>query len=341
MMSSNPFSNLPQDPQEDEDLIDEVVLWLVKMSSDDCTEQDRLAFEHWQNQDLKRIELVKEYQVTLNYFSKLKQQNQAKTVVSTLEQSFLQTKQSLWHLRSFFALIGLGLLLLTWYSLPTQEWMADTKNEYNQWTEQVLSDQSEIKISGTTAYDIVFDKNKRLIQLYNGNILVHVAKDARRPFIIETKYARITALGTRFIVHHNKNSTILTMLESKTKVEPLKHTTKNAQQYRVIEAGQQIIIYSDGIIKYTDVSPELYEAAWQQKMLIVQNMALPEVLDVLQNYQVDKMTFNAQELEDIRVTATLPLDHSALSLLTHSVAIQEGTSLWGQQKIYRINNKKE
>ena len=162
-----------------------------------------------------------------------------------------------------------------------------------------------------------------------GNILVEVAKDTFRPFMVETKQAKITALGTRFIVQEYDNTTLITMLESSAKVEISKDYHDLISQNVVIQAGQQLRINHDGILDRSNISPKLFETAWQHKMLMVQNMALPEVLGILNTYYHQEITFNHQELSNVKVTATLPLESSALALLAESLPIQVKEKAWG------------
>ena len=317
--------------------MEEAALWLVKMSSDECTEEDAMAYQAWQKEDPERAACIEALQMTLGHFAHLKQQENSKPIVSALNAAAHQTEKSLWLLRSVILFASTALIaVMTWHILPANEWLADTRNPYDQWQNQQLSDQSEIKISGETAYDIQFNQHKRVIQLYKGNILVEVAKDASRPFIIETESAKITALGTRFIVHQYENATLLTMLESKAKVEIQRGAQGTALPDEIIEAGQQVLIAEGrGIIYRSNISPELFETAWQQKMLVVQNMPLPEVLGILKSYHRQKIAFDEQALSSIQVTAALPLEHSALELLESSLPVQIHENIFGSLNVVK------
>ncbi|OUY07712.1 FecR family protein [Acinetobacter populi] len=327
------------DSNAEDELLQQVAEWLVKMSDEDCSEADRQAFQAWQNQDAQRQKLVEQVQATLQQFTQIQDSTSQPFATQVIEETLNDDSlnphvYSSGLLRSvmIFLCSGLIIALMAWQMLPMNDWLADRRNGYNQWTVQSLSDQSQINISGKTAYDIDFDQAQRLIKLFKGNILVDVAKDAQRPFVIETQYARITALGTRFIVQHYDHATILMMLESKTKVEysgTAIHSPVNVE----IAAGQQVIIDAQGIHPSRQISPELLENAWQKHMLVIHQMPLDQVLGILQSYQHQRLSYDARQLQHIMVNAALPLDGGALQLLQDSLPIQVQQNMWGSLQI--------
>ncbi|MCH4248508.1 MAG: FecR domain-containing protein [Acinetobacter populi] len=302
----------------DTELMEQVAEWLLKMDSAECTEQDRKDFQHWQQQNPKHAEMVQQMQATFQQFNPLRQQTLSHQIV---EQAVQQTREDeVFKPYKLLSIIFLVCLLGSfWYVSFTQHWFADQRNDYMSWNEQVLPDQSEIRISGQTAYNIKYNQQQRLIELLDGNILVDVAKDSTRPFMIQTHFAKIRALGIRFIVQHHDRATILTMLHSTTEVTA---TLADGQlQRRQVHAGQQVIIDAQGIHAVRDISIEMAETAWQKHMLAIDLMPLDQVLAILQSYDDRHFKYDAQALNDIEVTAMLPLDGSGLDLLQQSLAI--------------------
>ena len=270
MNNANQSDPLAQSTVTEDQLLEQVAYWLVKMNSDDCTDADRSAFAAWQQQDPKRVAQIAALQQTLGYFQQLQHSPSARSSAETLKQITSQmpnntnssnnaSNNNAWQSYALALLLSLSILLALTYSgnIPLNQWTADHKNNYQAWSSNTLSDLSEIQMSGKTAYDLDFDSKQRLIKLYRGNILVEVAKDAQRPFVIQTQYAQITALGTRFMVQESEHATVLIMLESKTKI-----TTDKMGTATIVHAGQQVLINQQGIISTTTVSPDLLEAAW-------------------------------------------------------------------------------
>ncbi|GAA5013522.1 FecR domain-containing protein [Acinetobacter puyangensis] len=309
-------------PPNSEELVEQAAEWLVKLSSDDCTAQDHQAFEQWQQQSPAHQHAVAGMQGMIEQLKQLHQNNQAQThIVEDAIQEQSQLTQKL-NSRSSLFIFMMGCMfaaLLSWQMLPVEYWLADQSSRYDQWTDQTLLDQSQIKISGHSAYNIQFNAQQRHIELLDGNILVDIAKDATRPFVVKTEFAQIKALGTRFMVQHSDNQTILTMLESKVEVRSIQ-----GNQRQIIEAGQQVVINKQGIQTIHAISPAMLEQAWQKHSLMVDQMPLPQVLDILKSYNQGKIYYHAHEIKQLRVTAILPLNDidQAFTLLQDSLPIQ-------------------
>lgn len=335
--------NCAAEVQIPDEILEQAAAWLIDLQDEDVDQNLKNDFEAWQQQDPLHAQAVAEMRQIMGYFAQAQHQ-QHKTlprqiVENVLEQEATSLSQRVLRSSNLFLIVLLSSMmigLLSWQLLPIDYWLADQRNDHHQWQQQILSDHSLIKTSGKTAYNIKFDQNSRVIELLEGNILVDVAKDARRPFIVETKYARITALGTRFMVQHSKNATILTMLESKTKVELLNQHNHQATTLEV-RAGQQLMIDANGSYSTMEISPELLQRAWQQHLLVVQDMPLPQVLAILQSYREIGLVYDAKQLQHITVNATLPLDQDVLDLLQKSLPIRIEQDFLGRMKVVEKN----
>lgn len=317
----------------DLELMEQIAQWILILDSDECTTEDREKFLLWQQQSPRHSELFEQMQSTFGQFSQLRKNHQQPIPYELIEQTVKQTsenqlfsKQKLYS----FALIA-AMASLLWLTVPTDEWLADSRHNYQTWTEQTLPDYSDIKISGKTSFDIDFDQKERVIKLINGNILVDVAKDAQRPFYVKTDHANIKALGTRFIVHHFEHATLLTMLHSSTQVET---TLANGQiQTAYVHAGEQILIDQSGLHPVQKISINLFEDSWNRKMLVIDLMPLDQVLGILQNYEQKKIKYDAAQLHQIKVSAILPLNGKGTDLLQASLPITVKENLFGQKVI--------
>lgn len=329
-----------QDPQNDaqlpEEILEQAALWLVTLADEEATDEDIQTFKQWQQQDIRHVEAVTEMQQTMGLFHRAQQTSHTHIASQIIEQVLtdaqLEEQNKSWSQpRNLLLLAGMAILLalLSWQILPTDYWLADSRNDSQDWSEQVLSDQSQIHMSGKTAYNVKYNADQRIIELLQGNILVDVAKDANRPFIVQTRFAKIKALGTRFIIHHSDQRTTLIMLHSATEVAPVEIN----QHAVIVKAGQQVSIDEHGVSSALPIQPSLLDEAWQQHALVVDKMPLGQVLDILQSYQSRNLHYRAEDLQHIQVSAILPLNDSALTLLQQSLDIRIDKTLFGQIKI--------
>ncbi|MDZ7855848.1 FecR domain-containing protein [Sphaerotilus sp.] len=65
---------------------------------------------------------------------------------------------------------------------------------------QPLPDGSRLVLDAASRAEVVFGATRRTVRLLAGSAFFAVARDAERPFIVETEMARVTVLGTHFSV---------------------------------------------------------------------------------------------------------------------------------------------
>ncbi|GAC1037747.1 FecR family protein [Pseudomonas sp. No.117] len=214
--------------------------------------------------------------------------------------------------------LTLGLLLPTtlWLQAnPPAYLMADLKTGTAEWRETRLADGSRLLLDAQSAVDLEFDAQQRRLRLIQGDILVDVAHDSDRPFIVETSYASIRALGTRFVVEQGDSATWVTMLESRTEI---RSTATGARI--TLAAGQRLRLDAQGPSSPQNLDVTPLEQAWQRRQLVVWDRPLPEVLATLARSQPGYLSYDAQALADFKVSAVLPQDdpQAALTLLARS-----------------------
>lgn len=189
--------------------------------------------------------------------------------------------------------------------------LADLRSPTGQWHTHTLADGSRLTLGSDTAVNLRFTGGERHVQLVQGEILVEVAKDARRPFFVDSRQAAMRALGTRFTVRQRDGATVLSMLESKVAVQLPHHADT------VVAAGQRTRITAAGAGPLETFDAASLQDAWRAHQLVVDDRPLPEVLDELARHRPGQLRYDRAQLEHIRVAAVLPLDDTdqALQLL--------------------------
>ena len=189
--------------------------------------------------------------------------------------------------------------------------LADLRSPTGQWRTHTLADGSRLTLGSDTAVNLRFTGGERHVQLVQGEILVEVAKDARRPFFVDSRQAALRALGTRFTVRQHDGATVLSMLESKVAVQLPRHADT------VVAAGQRTRITAAGAGPLEPFDAASLQDAWRAHQLVVDDRPLPEVLDELARHRPGQLRYDRAQLAHIRVAAVLPLDDTdkALQLL--------------------------
>lgn len=309
-------------------LAEQAAEWIVRLSDDDEAERARACaeFEAWKRADPRHAvaardmeRLIAQVQTVAGntvagarparaaldaVLSHGARRQRAKLLGTTLAVAFLLAAPA-W------------LALRTW---PVAYLAADVRTGTGEWDVRTLSDGTRITLSSASAVNLRYDARRRAVELVRGEILVDVAHDAVRPFLVETVHGDIRALGTRFVVDRQDDVTVLDMLESRVRVQTAAQRAAGASDATIVTAGQRMRITADAVGAVEAIDPRVIADAWQHHQLVVSDRPLAEVLDELGRHRPGYLHYNRAQVDSIRVSAVLPLDDTdrALQLLLAS-----------------------
>lgn len=309
-------------------VVEEAAEWLVRLSDDGAKAEDRAAFESWKQSDTRRAEAAGRVAGLIDRLRGLRTTNDARALRATLDAVGSQRKK-ISRSKRLGATLALLLSLAApgWLALqkyPPAYLLADVRTATGQPETRQLADHTQLTLKGASAVNLHYDARQRTVELVRGEILLDVARDATRPFVVETRHGSIQALGTRFAVRCDDNSTVLTMLESKTSVKAAASSSEHVLTELVVSAGQRVRIGADGLGTVESIDAGSVADAWKFNQLVVRNAPLPDVLDELARQRVGAIRYDRAALADIRVSAVLPLGDTdqALRLLSASHHLQ-------------------
>ena len=323
------------DASEEERIAEQAAQWIVQLSADD--EAARIAaqrdFDNWKNADPRHAAMAARVDGFISRVQGLRgtdgnQRQAARVARATLNATFsLQQKRSsrvkqVKRIGAALA-IALALGLPTWLALkafPPAYLTADLRTATGKWETRVLADGSSITLNSASAVNLHFNAARRTLELVQGEILVDVAKDPGRPFVVETAHGSVRALGTRFVVSRESDVTVLSMLESRVEVRAAQQDPNQPAQPTVVAAGQRVRFTAEHVGATEDIDARSIADAWKFHQLVVRNQSLPEVLDALDRYRPGAISYNREQIAAINVSAVLPLDDTgrALQLLANN-----------------------
>ena len=291
--------------------------WIVQLSADDPSERDtaQAGFAAWKAADPLHASAAAGMENLLRQLSAVREPAGGDHRPARAALAAIAPKRPRQRLRQLAAASAVAVLLLLTGALLIGErpayLLADLRSPTGQWSTHTLADGSRLTLAGGSAVNVRFNAGERHVELVRGDILVDVAKDAQRPFIVDSKQAAIRALGTRFTVRSEDGTTILSMLESKVLAQVPQHPAV------VVQAGQRTRITDDGVGPLTTIDATSVRDAWRARQLVVDDLPLAEVLDELARHRPGQLFYDRAQLAGIRVAAVLPLDDTdkALQLL--------------------------
>ena len=308
-------------------VIEQAAQWHAHLQSDDVSSTDRSAFEAWRTQQPAHAEAYARMATLWQRFDALKDGPAASTVGSILDQSLSARRgrnRKMAGLLSLFVVIGAGALAL---NTATGDYLlADYSTRTGQQRTIELTDHSRIVLNTASAIDVDYSGGQRRITLRHGEILIEVARDPARPFVVETEHGTARALGTQYVVRRGAEDTTVTVLESSVQV-----CASAAPVCADLHEGEQARVMPDAVMPVQHVNPRT-AAAWSKRNLVVDDQPLAEVLRELARYRTGHIAFDEQQIAHLRVSGVFPLADTdrALEVLvsTTPIRVRHYTPLW-------------
>ena len=137
-----------------------------------------------------------------------------------------------------------------------------------------LEDGSELWLNSGTQIErpVVFAKKNRIITLNNGEVLVDVAKDSRRPFVIKTPKADVRVLGTRFDVSLDNEEFQTTLLRGSVSILP------NNGNEVLLKPYEKASLSSDGVLTVSRISNASAVESWTSGIIELVGVPFDELM---------------------------------------------------------------
>lgn len=290
--------------------------WIVRLSADDPAEREqaRSGFAAWKAADPRHANAAAGMENLLRQLHAVREPAGGDHRPARAALAAIAPDRPRQRLRQLAAASAVAVLALTGALVISERpayLLADLRSPTGQWHTHTLADGSRLTLGSDSAVNVHFNAGERHVELVRGDILVDVAKDAQRPFIVDSGQAAIRALGTRFSVRRDGAATTLSMLESKVSAQVPRHPAI------VVQAGQRTRITDDGVGPITAIDAAGVQDAWRAHQLVVDDQPLAEVLDELARHRPGQLHYDHAQIAGIRVAAVLPLDDTdkALQLL--------------------------
>ncbi|SDI92840.1 FecR family protein [Pseudomonas flavescens] len=281
----------------DELIIDEAAQWLALLQSGQANAAELQAFAQWRDSDIRHAEVFAAMGGGLGTLDVQALQRMPRDrLLHTLNapsgrRRFLGT--------GLVVMLGLG---LGYRILGEDDVITTTTAQRLQLT---LEDGSKLTINARSWVRTQFDASQRLLHLQQGELLVDVAKDAQRPFVVQSERGRMRALGTRFLVREEKAATHIVMFHSQVEI------VTNGGTRQLIKAGEFARFDAERILELGTASGS--EGAWTGGHLEVRDQPLGEVIDSMRPYRRGIVQVSPQ-VAQLRLSGIYPLDDSDLSL---------------------------
>lgn len=227
--------------------------WDARLRSPDCTDQDRARFAEWCDADPAHrpaFERLQSVVATLRH-------DRGRADLRSLRDEALRVvshrRRRVWLGTAAAAVMAIAVGAALWNS-ANQNWLSEPvaalvtrlsgAQSYSTGTGQrstfVLDDGSSIELNARSRLEVRFSDTRRDVKLIAGQALFNVARDRRRPFVVQAGDRRVFAVGTQFDVRLDGLSVQVTLLEGKVRVEDSAPLPEQARKIE-LAPGQQLV----------------------------------------------------------------------------------------------------
>lgn len=175
-----------------------------------------------------------------------------------------------------------------------------------------LDDGSRIVLNTATEVVVDYSAAERRVRLRNGEALFEVAKDSRRPFVVEAGDEEIRALGTTFLVRLEDGGTAVTLVEGRVQVGQreagLLAVRKPAAPVAVLTPGERVVLKADVQAKLDRPSIDA-ALAWRRGEIMFDDATLAEAAAEISRYD-DLQVVVDPRLAGLRISGVFPTGHA-------------------------------
>lgn len=245
--------------------------WFLRLRENDSAALRR-EFDAWVNAS---GEHAREFQAFDALWRELDSPRQASALAGALERRQLRRTRLVRGVLCSLLLLASSIFGLHLYRHSPYDQELQTR--IGERLEQHLRDGSELQLNGDTRLHVRFDGSRRRIELLRGEAIFDVAHDHDRPFVIEAGQARVTVLGTRFVVDRLGERLRVSVARGRVRVD------SHGQQQQ-LQAGEVLEVQADGSLQRLDIAAS-NAFAFESGQLIFDQADLAEIAASLSRYR--------------------------------------------------------
>lgn len=321
--------------------------WLLRLSLESPTEQDRTQFAAWCAQDPRHAAAYRRFESIWRDAAMLKELEPLARIPSTPGSWWQRLRAGLAAYPLRWA-AGAGLTAAIAAVLGV--WTLLTPTHYATGIAQVrnihLSDGSEIILGASSSLTVAFRHHERRVALTSGVAFFSVVKHPSRPFVVVVGDEEVRDLGTKFEVRREPTGMRVAVVEGTVEVMPVpRHATATDREARpgayvprkitvassvtirsqalvapiiltgndpsgarILTAGRQVTIGPNGVIPAPQVMPAVEPAAWRYGRLVYVDAPLKDIIADANRYSRQPIEIDDPRVANMRVSVTYPSD---------------------------------
>ena len=185
------------------------IQWFLRMQHADVEDSERNKFESWLMESRAHQEAYSEVSKLWDRFdSSVALEKLA--VAMDQKRFFDQRERTNRFKKTVAGMLGAIAISMAgmfsyqyWQSQPVMQ--LATQATFGEVESKRLEDGTLLTMNTGTDIEVTYYRDRRIAKLKRGEAIFEVARDESRPFIVDSGYARVSVLGTRFAVNRMQN----------------------------------------------------------------------------------------------------------------------------------------
>lgn len=275
---------------------EEAALWFARMRGERISEALRARFDAWLAADVAHRREYEILEQVWDQSGRLAPQARGKPDAGRAR-----------LIRNGASLAGVTVLCI-WLSLAWFEGRIATDAGERQHLQ--LADGSELDVAPRTRLRVKFNGSQRHLELDDGQIVVTVAADSRRPFEVHAGGGVIRDIGTRFEVVASRDRTRVVVAEGTVEISI---PAQGQGLPRRLRAGEAADFDSTGVSQVRPADP-IASLAWTKGQLAFDAVPLAEAVSALNRHRKTPIELDDPALAGVRISGVFLLDDEAAAL---------------------------
>lgn len=302
-------------------VVDEAIAWSVKLNFGSPDPETCAAFERWRRAAPLHERAWVRMQALNADFTAVPQGLALDTLIAmgTAHDARRQQRRALVK-----GMLLLGGLTGTGWAVrehtPWQRMLADVSTGVGVRDLVTLEDGTFLALNTDSAVSVRMEGDKRVLVLYRGEISIQTGADAlspiKRPFLVQTPYGAVQALGTRFVVRLDDDCARVSVQQHAVALRPA-----DGAAPVIAETGQTAQL--DRLGARLMSKPAMVADAWLDGAIEGTDMRLSDLLAELSRYRHGRISC-APEVADLRVSGTYHVNDTdrTLAFLAQTLPIR-------------------
>jgi transmembrane sensor len=204
-------------------------------------------------------------------------------------------------LAAALVLVVAGSVAGGWWQLSGRQ-QASYASSVGQLQTVVLADGSTATLSSDSRLDVRMSRGERHVTLAKGEAFFDVARDARRPFVVEAQGRRIAVVGTRFSVRNDPEALRVVVTEGKVRLESVAGTDGRAQPEALLPAGSVATAGRNGVlVRSLPVADAERYLEWRDGYLSFDDTSLATAAAEFNRFSTRKLELGDAAVAELRI----------------------------------------